>query len=595
MQGRRADETDPQVRALVAAALDDIDFFPDLSVVEHLELVAYAHGGNAEPVEEVLAELGLEPARDQLPVTLSSGQRRRLALASCFVRPRRVLILDEPEQRLDVRGRQWLADRLLPGTGGGHGRAVGLARPGADRRGGRRAHRDRQVTAAPATIADTPVGVPSARQVRTHLRKARSRHHDHSLGDVLGDAYVMVLFVGMYGWFAISASRDLLDSPTVGQAEPGVRWWLAVAALLAGAGLAWRGLRALGPLLVTPATQSWATSAPIDRRAWLAPRFVLLLLGSAAGTAALGSGGGGARWGQRTGRPGLGGGGRRGVGRGRAGAQRRRPEQPVGATLAERGRGGADGGGGRDHRSGGVRRSPRRRAAPADDDTDRRVVRRRGAPRGRGHDPRGTRAAPGRPGHPDHRRAVRQRRRHGHDPAGSEPARRPRGEPPLAPDRPGPQPPVPARPRLVGTAPGRRTPAAPAPERRADLGGADRGAVRCRARPARVGRGRAGGVRVPRRQPADRRSAVGQPLTRAAPGARWQRQPAARDPRGGAGCRRGPVVVADPAHRRPGARPGWRRRWRSVWWPPRSGPAPARRSTTAARRSTRRSGWSRST
>ncbi|MEU8330411.1 ABC transporter ATP-binding protein [Micromonospora sp. NPDC048839] len=113
VQGRRADETDPQVRALVAAALDDIDFFPDLSVAEHLELVAYAHGSNAEPVEEVLAELGLEPARDQLPVTLSSGQRRRLALASCFVRPRRVLILDEPEQRLDVRGRQWLADRLL--------------------------------------------------------------------------------------------------------------------------------------------------------------------------------------------------------------------------------------------------------------------------------------------------------------------------------------------------------------------------------------------------------------------------------------------------------------------------------------------------
>ncbi|MEV4499781.1 DUF6297 family protein, partial [Micromonospora arborensis] len=136
------------------------------------------------------------------------------------------------------------------------------------------------MTAPPATIADPTAGVPTARQLRTHLRRARGRHHDHSLSDVLGDAYVMVLFVGMYGWFAISASRDMLDSPTVGQAEPGVRWWLAVAALLAGAGLAWRGLRALGPLLVTPATQSWATSAPVDRRAWLAPRFVLLLLGA---------------------------------------------------------------------------------------------------------------------------------------------------------------------------------------------------------------------------------------------------------------------------------------------------------------------------
>jgi ABC-type multidrug transport system ATPase subunit len=123
LNGRRLDETDPWMRSVVAAALDDIDFFPDLSVIEHLHLLAYAHGGRpvagdqagtavTDPVEDVLVELGLEPARDQLPATLSSGQRRRLALASCFVRPRRLLVLDEPEQRLDVRGRAWLADRL---------------------------------------------------------------------------------------------------------------------------------------------------------------------------------------------------------------------------------------------------------------------------------------------------------------------------------------------------------------------------------------------------------------------------------------------------------------------------------------------------
>jgi ABC-type multidrug transport system ATPase subunit len=112
LEGRPLDETDPWTRSVVAAALDDIDFFPDLSVVEHLELLAFAHGGGADPVGEVLAELGLDGARDQLPVTLSSGQRRRLALASCFVRPRRLLVLDEPEQRLDVRGRAWLAERL---------------------------------------------------------------------------------------------------------------------------------------------------------------------------------------------------------------------------------------------------------------------------------------------------------------------------------------------------------------------------------------------------------------------------------------------------------------------------------------------------
>jgi ABC-2 type transport system ATP-binding protein len=113
LDGRPMDETDAAVRAAVAAALDDIDFFPDLSVVEHLELLSFAHGGDGKSVPEVITELGLDPARDQLPATLSSGQRRRLALASCFVRPRRLLVLDEPEQRLDVRGRAWLIDKLL--------------------------------------------------------------------------------------------------------------------------------------------------------------------------------------------------------------------------------------------------------------------------------------------------------------------------------------------------------------------------------------------------------------------------------------------------------------------------------------------------
>jgi ABC-type multidrug transport system ATPase subunit len=113
LEGRPFDETDPAVRSSVAAALDDMDFFPDLSVREHLELLAFAHGGDGAIVPGILTELGLDDARDQLPVTLSSGQRRRLALASCFVRPRRLLVMDEPEQRLDVRGRAWLVERLL--------------------------------------------------------------------------------------------------------------------------------------------------------------------------------------------------------------------------------------------------------------------------------------------------------------------------------------------------------------------------------------------------------------------------------------------------------------------------------------------------
>lgn len=115
LDGRGVRESDPRFRAAVASLLDDMDFFPDLSVSEHLELLARAHGAPnpATEIAAALLELRLDGVADQLPITLSSGQRRRLALASCLVRPRRLLVLDEPEQRLDTGGRRWLVERLI--------------------------------------------------------------------------------------------------------------------------------------------------------------------------------------------------------------------------------------------------------------------------------------------------------------------------------------------------------------------------------------------------------------------------------------------------------------------------------------------------
>ena len=114
LDGAELDERSPATRRDLAVVMDDLDFFPDLSVVEHLNLLARAHRvADADAVvDAVLEDVGLVGQAAQLPGTLSSGQRRRLALASAFVRPRRLLILDEPEQRLDAEGLAWLADRL---------------------------------------------------------------------------------------------------------------------------------------------------------------------------------------------------------------------------------------------------------------------------------------------------------------------------------------------------------------------------------------------------------------------------------------------------------------------------------------------------
>lgn len=112
--GMKVVETNPEIRRNVATVIDDLDFFPDLSVVEHLDLLARAHGLDDVDalVDEVLEEVQLVAQSGQLPGTLSSGQRRRLALATALVRPRKLLVLDEPEQRLDVEGVAWLGKRL---------------------------------------------------------------------------------------------------------------------------------------------------------------------------------------------------------------------------------------------------------------------------------------------------------------------------------------------------------------------------------------------------------------------------------------------------------------------------------------------------
>ncbi|PUA80842.1 heme ABC exporter ATP-binding protein CcmA [Nocardioides currus] len=123
LSGQQLDERRAEVRRDLAVVMDDIDFFPDLSVVEHLDLVARAHGQrDAEDlVDAVLDEVGLMQVSGQLPSTLSSGQRRRLALASVFVRPRTLLVLDEPEQRLDVEGVAWLGEKLVAEKAAGRG------------------------------------------------------------------------------------------------------------------------------------------------------------------------------------------------------------------------------------------------------------------------------------------------------------------------------------------------------------------------------------------------------------------------------------------------------------------------------------------
>lgn len=119
--GRVVDERERAFRARVAGVMDDDAYFPGLTVREHLVLAARGHGVQAPGavVDDALATFGITPQRDAAPHTLSSGQRRRFLLASAFVRPRDLLVLDEPEQRLDTRMRARLGELLVAEAEGG--------------------------------------------------------------------------------------------------------------------------------------------------------------------------------------------------------------------------------------------------------------------------------------------------------------------------------------------------------------------------------------------------------------------------------------------------------------------------------------------
>ncbi|MBB1262072.1 ABC transporter ATP-binding protein [Streptomyces alkaliterrae] len=102
-------------RSEVASVLDHASHYPDLTVHEHLMLVALAHGHDRRAhtvVDAALDAHRLAGHAEAYPDELSSGQRQLMALATTEVRPYSLLLLDEPEQRLDADARRELAERL---------------------------------------------------------------------------------------------------------------------------------------------------------------------------------------------------------------------------------------------------------------------------------------------------------------------------------------------------------------------------------------------------------------------------------------------------------------------------------------------------
>lgn len=103
--GRVPDDRDRAFRRSLAALIGTPQTARDLTIAEHLQFIAATWGIRASDArrqgDELLAELQIEQLGTRYPHELSSGQSQLVAIALTLARPCEVLVLDEPEQRLD--------------------------------------------------------------------------------------------------------------------------------------------------------------------------------------------------------------------------------------------------------------------------------------------------------------------------------------------------------------------------------------------------------------------------------------------------------------------------------------------------------------
>lgn len=117
VSGQTVNERDPEFRRRVAAMIGLPPMASDLTVFDHVALVSSTWeetpGSVDAATRRVLDEFGLTALGSRYPHELSSGQTQLFGLALVFVRPFEVLLLDEPEQRLDPGRIELLAQAML--------------------------------------------------------------------------------------------------------------------------------------------------------------------------------------------------------------------------------------------------------------------------------------------------------------------------------------------------------------------------------------------------------------------------------------------------------------------------------------------------
>jgi ABC-type multidrug transport system ATPase subunit len=97
-------QSNTENRQQIGSILETPSFYPYLSAIDNLKIIAEIKSAGYDTIDEVLTLVGLYERRHSTFRTFSLGMKQRLALASALLCDPRVMILDEPTNGLDPRG-----------------------------------------------------------------------------------------------------------------------------------------------------------------------------------------------------------------------------------------------------------------------------------------------------------------------------------------------------------------------------------------------------------------------------------------------------------------------------------------------------------
>ncbi len=103
----------PQVRKRIGALLEQPLFYPYLSAVQNLKIIADIRGVPYREIDNVLQLIELTARKNGKYKTFSLGMKQRLAIAAAMLGNPEVLILDEPTNGLDPRGIADIRDLII--------------------------------------------------------------------------------------------------------------------------------------------------------------------------------------------------------------------------------------------------------------------------------------------------------------------------------------------------------------------------------------------------------------------------------------------------------------------------------------------------